>query len=149
MRCADLMKHRVAWVAPDASASEAARAMRDGCFGMLPVCGPDGRLLGVVTDRDLTIKVCAEGLDAAETQVSSIMSGDVLVCRPEEDLEHAESLMAARRKSRILVVDEGDRLLGIISLTDLAQREEPLRLARLVRDISAREFRVEHATGSA
>jgi CBS domain-containing protein len=142
MLCREIMTRAVDTIGPDASAAEAARKMRDGAFGIVPVCGDDGRVLGVVTDRDLALRVCAEALPAETTRVRSVMTAEIVACRPDDPLEHAEEAMVRSFTQRILVTDGDQRLVGMISVADLAHYEEPLRVARIVRQIGTREFRL-------
>ena len=144
MDCSEIMRQRVITLPPDASAAVAARAMAEAGCGMVPICTSDGEIVGVVTDRDIVVRVCSEGRAADRTPLSAIMTPDPVACSPTDSLHTAEDLLVKHHKSRILVVDAG-RLVGIISLTDIAQHEEPLRLARVVREISSREYRLEHS----
>jgi CBS domain-containing protein len=142
MKCSEIMKRRVEWVAPDASIRQAAQAMDQGRFGMLPVCTPDGRVVGVLTDRDIVLRATAKALPV-ESPVRDIMTTRVVACRPSNDLSVAERLMLRHHVGRVIVLDDDGRLAGLISLTDIAHCEQPLRAARLLRDVSSREFRLE------
>ena len=143
MRCAELMRRRLAILLPERTVLEAARMMREYGCGILPVVDAERRLLGVVTDRDIVVRACASGARLDSTPVSSIMSKDVVACELNEPLSVAEELMIQHRVQRLPVL-EGGKIVGILSLTDIAQVEEPLRVARLVREITARELRLEH-----
>jgi CBS-domain-containing membrane protein len=114
--------------------------MRDENVGFLPVCDPSRKVLGTVTDRDLAIRVLAEAR-ATTTSIDDVLTREVIACRPEEDLEKAQQLMANHHKSRIMCVDQDGRLLGVISLSDIAQRESGARASQTLRDVSAREVR--------
>lgn len=140
MLCSDVMRMEVEALPPDATAEDAARKMREELVGFLVVCGPNARVLGVLTDRDVALRVCAAGLPST-TPVSELMTREIVSCRPEDPLTRAEDQMIARQKSRVVVMDEEGRLHGVISLTDVAHFEEPLRAARVLREITAREFR--------
>lgn len=140
MLCSDLMRMEVDAISAEMAAEVAARRMRDELVGFLVVCDPESHVLGIVTDRDIAVRVCAENRPTS-TPIAEFMSRDVLACRPEDSLARAEDQMVNRRKSRIVVTDAENKLLGVISLTDIAQIEEPLRAARLLREITAREFR--------
>src|SRR6266511_6108847 len=91
--------------------------MRDQCLGLLPVI-EDGRLIGVVTDRDLTVRVLAEGLDAS-TAVREIMSIEIICGFPDELVESAEARMAYEGIRRLPVIDSEYRLIGLVSATRL------------------------------
>lgn len=142
MRCQEIMCRHVEVIAPDDGVPLAALRMREQRIGFLPVCERDGRVVGVVTDRDIALRVCADHLLPDETQVRDVMSKEVVSCRDSDSVAHALDLMARRQKMRIIVFDALDRLAGVISWSDLAQVEEPLRVARLMRDVAAREYRV-------
>ena len=88
-----------------ATAEEAAQTMRDRGIGFLPVVDDEGRSVGVVTDRDLAVRLCAEGRAPAEAMVADIMTPTLLTCRDSDPLHVAESLMTGRLRSRIGVED--------------------------------------------
>ncbi len=140
MRCADLMKTSVVYVRGDETAQTAARLMREGNIGFLPVVDDQKRVVGTVTDRDLAIRVCAEDLEATQVRVDAIMTPEVVACRPEDDVDRARELMASERKSRLLVVGDDRFLRGVISLSDFADVDES-RAAETLREVSTREAR--------
>ena len=95
------------------------------------------QLIGIVTDRDLAVKVVADARDPKSTRVSEVMSTGVSTCRREDDLQQALNLMEQHQVRRIPVVDEGDRIVGIIAQADVATRvEAPRETAELVEEIS-------------
>jgi CBS domain-containing protein len=141
LRCREIMRSGVGGISPDATAQQAAEKMKLEQVGFLPVLGQQGRLMGVITDRDLALRVCATNQLPADTTVLSVMSTNLVTCRPEATNEQVEKLMMARSVSRVVVTDEQDQFLGVVSLADLAQCEDPLRLAQLVRQIYTREYR--------
>jgi CBS domain-containing protein len=143
MQCHEIMTCNVEHVTPELSVELAARKMFERILGILPVCNGQGQVVGVVTDRDIVLRVCAVGRVPQQTRVEEIMSSPVVACRPYDPVARAERLMILHHKARILVTSEQAELLGIISLTDLAQHEEPLQAARVLRDITARAFRFE------
>ncbi len=140
MRCEEIMKRNLECLAPDDTAATAAKRMRDANVGFLPICDAGLRVLGVVTDRDLAIRVLAEDR-AGDTTLGRCMSEEVVSCSPSDDLRTAEQRMAKHRKSRILCIDESGTLMGIISLSDIAQHEEGTRAAKTLRRVSEREVR--------
>lgn len=99
-----------------------AAMMRDQGIGFAPVCDAAGKPVGAVTDRDLAIRVLADGLSGDEP-VDRHMTRDVVACRLGDDLRDAERLMRDRQKSRIMVCDEAGKLQGVISLADVARVE--------------------------
>jgi CBS domain-containing protein len=93
---------------------------------------------GLVTDRDLALRVVAVGR-ASATPLSAIMTRDVRICRPHEDLQVAEHRMATLRKSRLVVVDDYGRCLGVISLSDLAQADSRSHAGDVLYAVTQRE----------
>jgi len=140
MLCEDIMKTEVECVSPVDTIEDAARKMRDDNVGFLPVCDEGRQVLGTITDRDIAIRAVAEGRPL-ETPVATLMSIDVIACRPEDPLSEAEQLMAQHHKSRIMVVDAGGKLCGVISLSDLAERDSR-RATLTMREIASREARL-------
>lgn len=106
---------------PETPVSEAARLMRELDVGMLPVCDHD-RLVGTVTDRDITIRGVARGLDPKSTPVREVMTNEVIYCFEDQSIEEACRLMEERQIRRLPVINEDKRLVGIVSLGDLAVR---------------------------
>lgn len=119
MQVKDLMTANVHVVAPDANLREAAALMRDLDIGALPVCEND-RVIGFVTDRDITIRGTASGKAPDECQVRQVMSQGVVYCSDQATLDEAERLMKDRQVRRLAVLDQNQRLCGILSLGDLA-----------------------------
>ena len=106
---------------PDATICEAARKMRQYDVGMLPVCDGD-RLVGAVTDRDLAIRATAEGLDPLKTPVREIMTPGMHYCFEDDDLASLARIMEDRQIRRLPVLNRSKRLMGIVSVGDLALR---------------------------
>jgi CBS domain-containing protein len=107
------------------------------------VCDARGRVVGVVTDRDLAVRVCAQGGMAEETLVGSVMTPDVVACRPGHPVGHAERLMSRHHVSRVFVTRRDGVLVGVLSLSDVAQFERPARVARTLAAIAERKYRPE------
>lgn len=139
MRVDEVMKTRVECVRETQSVRDAARRMRDRNIGFLPVCDAAGHPIGALTDRDLAVRVVAEDL-GAQTPISEAMSTETIACRTSDHIEEAEELMALHRKSRILVTDANGKLVGVISLSDLIERDER-RAVKTMKEIAAREAR--------
>ena len=123
MQVKDVMTANVHVVAPDANLREAASLMRDLDIGALPVCEND-RVIGFVTDRDITIRATASGRSPDECQVREVMSRGVVTCREGSSLEEAERLMKDRQVRRLAILDDDQRLSGILSLGDVALETE-------------------------
>jgi CBS domain-containing protein len=117
---ADVMTPEVSFVRSDETVVAAARRMRDEGVGALPVCGPDDKLVGMLTDRDITIEVVARGVDPSTIQVGEIAQGEVISAAPDEPILTAVSRMTSYQLRRLPVV-ENDALVGIIALADLAR----------------------------
>jgi CBS domain-containing protein len=138
MRCEDLMTAEVEWVEPGRDVQSVAQIMRELNVGFVPVCQQNGTVVGVITDRDIAIRVVAEGR-GADTRVEDVMSEDIVSCHPRADLQEVERLMKAHQVNRILVVDDDARLAGVVSLIDLAQVEDERKVGQMFGDIGGRE----------
>ena len=134
------MKADVECCAEDHPAQCAAQEMRDGNLGFVPICDEGKRVMGVVTDRDLAIRLVADNLPAT-TKISRVMTREVVGVRPTDPLSRARELMQSRKKSRILVLDADDRLVGVISLSDIVQAEGDREAASVLRGVTSREAR--------
>lgn len=141
MRCESIMQKDVISIGDQDSALKAALLMRHHNIGFLPVCDSAGRAVGVITDRDLAIRLCAENGSPAGTAVEDLMSKDLVSCQPHDLLERAEELMAKHGKQRILVLDEVGAPVGIVSLVDVIERDSNKNAARTYRQIALREYR--------
>ena len=119
----DIMSQRVIRVHPEECVAVAARQLATNHIGAMPVCGNDGRLLGVVTDRDLVVRCLAAGRSPEKTRVREVMTGNVVSVAPDTGIRTAATVMGHRQVRRLPVVEDG-KLLGMISLSDLAAREE-------------------------
>jgi CBS domain-containing protein len=137
-RCADIMKREVVLVGPEDPVVQAARLMRDHGVGFLPVCREDGKLVGVVTDRDLALRALADG-GAPDRPVRDVMTRELVACDPQDELARAEELMGRHMKSRLPVVDRDGRVEGVLSLSDVAKHEDPRTVGTTLRQVSARE----------
>jgi CBS domain-containing protein len=138
MRCEELMRRPVESCRATDNVHAAARAMRDANIGFLPVCDEAERVIGVVTDRDLAMRVLAAERDLATTTIGDVMSREVVSCRPQDDVRQAQRLMAQHKKSRVVVTDPRGRLLGVISLADAATVDSLLAADTLSR-VAGRE----------
>lgn len=122
MQCSEVMSKNVQFVHENDDVRDAARKMRDVEIGFLPVCDSEtNKLIGTLTDRDITIRMAAEGR-TPDVPVEEIMSTAPLFCHANDDLAVARSLMEAHQVSRMIVLDEHNQLAGVISLADIASQ---------------------------
>ncbi len=138
-KCSDVMTENLVYCMPDEPVSKAAQLMKKEDIGPVLVVnnGRDKMLVGIVTDRDLALKVVAEGRDPRDTKVEEVMSKKLVTCRADDDVEQAMSAMAQYQLRRIPVVADGMKLVGIISQADVATRVgEPERTGEVVKEIS-------------
>jgi CBS domain-containing protein len=104
---------------PNMTLFEVAKKMRDGNFGMLPIADNE-KLVGMITDRDITIRAIAEGKDAKQTNAQEIMTAQVLYCYDDQTLEDVSNNLGENQIRRLPVLNRQKRLVGILSLGDLA-----------------------------
>ena len=131
------MTRDVEVISGSASVKEAAVKMKDLDVGLIPVCEGDG-LRGMLTDRDITIRATAAGRDPKEIRVEEIMSTDIAYCLEDQEVEEAVSLMEARQIRRLPILNQDKRLVGIISLGDIAVHAGDANLAgETLQEISA------------
>ena len=128
MQVYEAMTPHVVRVAPKVTLMEAARTMKNLDIGPLPVCEGD-RLLGMVTDRDITVRATAEGCDPRQTPVGDIMTTSVVCCHEADDVREAARLMQLTQLRRLLVVNDDGKLVGIVSLGDLVLQTGDEKLA--------------------
>ena len=134
-RVADAMTRDPRSVELETPVAEAAKILRDEDVGSLPVVR-DGRVSGMVTDRDLAIRVLAEGRDPGSTRVADVVSDDPVTVRPNQHLDEALRLMARHQVRRLPVVEDGDRLVGILAQADVALTGDDERAGEVVEEIS-------------
>jgi CBS domain-containing protein len=138
MTCAEVMTPSPTCCNPQHTTIEAAELMKREDVGLVPVVSEDGRkLIGVLTDRDITLKVVAEARDPRSTAVTEVMSTDIVTCLPQETVETAMELMATRQVRRIPIVDRDGSLVGILAQADVATRvAKPEETGQIVQAIS-------------
>lgn len=125
MKIREIMTPSVVRIHPEESVAVAARALTRYNIGILPVCGSDGHLCGLVTDRDLVTRCVAAGRKPEETAVREVMTRRMIVARPDMDSSIAARMMGAEQIRRLPVMENG-KLCGMVSLGDLANREESI-----------------------
>ena len=135
MQLSDIISRNVETIAPEATVREAAQRMRSMDVGSLPVC--DGNhLLGMITDRDITIRAIADGRDPARTSVRDAMTPDVQYVFEDDDVERAARIMRERQIRRLPVVNREKRLVGIVALGDIARTGNDRMSGDALQDIS-------------
>jgi len=120
MTVKDIMTPNPECIRPDATLQEAARRMRDLDVGPLPVCGDDDHLAGMITDRDITVRAVAEGKDPKTTTVREAMTDEIVHVYEDQDVADAAQVMEQKQIRRLVVLNHDHRLVGIVSLGDLA-----------------------------
>lgn len=123
MKLRDVMTNPVVRIQPEETVDVAARTLFHYNIGALPVCGSDGRLCGMITDRDIVTRCLAAGRSPGSTAVRDVMTRQVVSAQPDMEAALAAGLMG-RQQIRRLPVVENERLCGMVSLGDLAVKEE-------------------------
>lgn len=131
----DVMTARPRCVAPETPLSEAAQLMESEDVGSLPVLDGE-QLAGMVTDRDIVIRAVAKGKDPRGMPVREVSTRDVVAVGSEEDLSEALRLMASHQVRRLPVVDDGNRLVGVLSQADVAMEAKEKAVGEMVEEIS-------------
>ena len=131
----ELMSSNPATVESNSTVAEAAQIMKSEDVGLVPVVEGD-RLVGTLTDRDIAIRVVAEGREPQSTSVREVASSDVVTVDPQQGLDEALRLMAEHQVRRLPVVEEDGRLVGVVAQADVAQHAHPSETGRLVEEIS-------------
>jgi len=136
MKLSEIMSSDLAVIQPDDSLQFAAKKMRDRNVGFLPVC--DGEtLLGVLSDRDITVRALADGMDPAVMLSRDLMTTPAIHCFEDEDVNEAARLMAEKQIRRLVILNRDDeRVVGIISLGDLARNGSTELSAEVLRKVS-------------
>jgi CBS-domain-containing membrane protein len=135
MKCADIMSKNLEWLNEKDTVQQAAALMADAGVGFLPICDKWKKVIGVVTDRDLTTRALAKRVAPDKTTAALLMSSPAITCLETADVREAEQLMVEERKSRIVITDEEGQLAGVLSLVDLIEHapgRETLKTARAV-----------------
>jgi len=122
-----LMSRDVKVISPAMCIGDAAKEMRDGDFGMMPV-GEDDRMIGTISDRDIAIRAVAEGM-GPDTPVRAVMSDGIAWAYEDDSVEHAAKIMSERQVRRLPVVDREKRLVGIVALGDFAVESSEIKPA--------------------
>jgi len=138
-KCSEIMTKNLVCCLSSNLVAKAAELMKSENIGSILIVDdkPTPKLIGIVTDRDLALRTIGMGRDAKSTRLEDVMTHDVVTCRAEEDVQRVLNLMSDYQVRRIPIMDDNDRLVGIISQADVATRvDHPEKTAELVREIS-------------
>jgi len=132
----DIMTGGVECVQEDETVQDAARKMEQLGVGALPICGSDDRLKGMLTDRDIVVKVIAQGKDPASTRAGDLAQGKPVTIGADDELGELVRTMAQHQVKRLPVID-GHRLVGVVSEADVAEHASPEQVVSVVRGVYA------------
>lgn len=148
MKAREMMNAHFVELRPSDSVHLAASAMRDEQVGIVCICDDEHRPLGVLTDRDLATRVCAHALPVRETEVRDVMSADPVTCGLGASAAQIETIMQNSELTRVLVVDERERLVGLVTLAEIWHYESPLTAGPVSRRVTERQLRVRSTTAT-
>ncbi len=137
--CETVMTKNPICCQPSDSVMKVAQWMKRENIGSIPVIENDEtrKLVGIVTDRDLAMKVVGQGADPKSVQIEAVMTYKLVTCRPDDDIQRALDMMSEHQLRRIPIVNDENKILGIISQADVAIRvNQPEKTAEVVKDIS-------------
>ena len=140
MCCQEVMSQDVQWIGPNDTAARAARLMAFNNLGFLPVCSADGIPLGVLTDRDIALRVVGGDRPGAKTKVGEVMTAPIQAVPPQCPVDRVGELMAERNVSHVLVVESDGHLKGVVSLADLLVHERARRAMKIAKGVYARKM---------
>ena len=136
LRIKDVMTPQAEVISPDATTEDAAALMKTLDIGVLPVCDEEG-LVGVLTDRDLVVRVLAVTRDPKAMLVGEAMTPSVVYCFDDDDVEHAAAVMAGQQIRRLPVLDKNRKLVGIVSVGDIAVNTQDHQMTgKVLEDVS-------------
>ena len=126
MKVKDCMCQDVCCIKPDTTLNEVAKLMNEKHIGCIPVCDQNNSLCGIVTDRDILLRAVACEKDTKNCPVSDVMTCKVCTCKEDDEMSNAESKMAQNQIRRLPVCDQNNKVIGILTLGDLAQNDREL-----------------------
>jgi len=135
MKLKEIMTQDVELIHPDDSLQTAAQKMRDRDIGFLPVCDGD-RLIGVVSDRDIIVRVIAEGRDPKAMMGRNLVTAPVIYCFEDQDVDEAARIMQENQIRRLVILNRDKRLVGVVSLGDLAMNRPPDQSGEVLQSVS-------------
>jgi CBS domain-containing protein len=139
MHCKEIMSHNIQWITPGETVVAAAKLMAFHNLGLLPVCGADGKPIGVLTDRDIALRVIGKDRLASDTVVEAVMTTPVQSVAADCPVERAGELMSKEGVSRLLVLDDDGHLAGLVSVADLLVHAPGKSALATARGVYARE----------
>lgn len=139
MKVKEAMHPGVKWVTPDTPLTEVAKSMKELDIGAIPV-GENDRLVGMVTDRDIACRAVADGKDCSQLKARDVMTQGIVYCRDNEELEDAARIMEQRKVRRLPVINEEKRMVGMLSLGDIAHVAPHELSGEVVEAVSADRF---------
>lgn len=138
IKCSRIMTGTVATASADSSVQEAAALLRDGDIGIIPIVDSEGVLVGVLTDRDIVVRAVADGLDITSTRVGEIMTRELFTASPDDFVFQAVRMMGEKQVRRIPIVESDGKLVGILSMADVAlEMEDEREIAETLEEISS------------
>ena len=138
MKVGDVMTHGVEFAPPDATVQEAATIMAEHDVGALPIGAADA-LEGILTDRDIILRVVVDGRDPSQVRVRDVMSSMLFTCGPDDTVDAALRTMREHQVRRLPVLDGDEHVIGIVALSDLARAEHsaaPEKIVEALRDVA-------------
>lgn len=136
MKVRDAMHKEASWITPDTKLSEIAHRMIDEDIGALPV-GEDDKLIGMVTDRDLALRGFGGGRDPSQATARDVMSSPIVFCPDDAELDEAVHLMEKKQIRRLPIIDDNRRMVGILSMGDVAAAASPSLCNEAMKSVSA------------
>jgi CBS domain-containing protein len=136
MKVSEIMHRKATWVAPTTSLVDIAKMMRDEDIGAVPV-GENDRLVGMVTDRDITCRGLTNGPKINELKAKDVMTKGIFYCRDDEEIDDAARIMERERVRRLPVINEKKRMVGMLSLGDISARANAALSAEVMKAVSA------------
>lgn len=136
MKVKSFMHKGAQWMTPDTPLKALANTMLQQDIGAIPI-GENDRLIGMVTDRDITVRAVANGKDVSTLTARDVMTKDIVWCRDSDDVTHAANIMQSKQIRRLPVIDKNKRMVGILSLGDLSHTATERTAAAVTRAVSA------------
>lgn len=136
MKVKNSMHKGAQWMSPDTPVKMLANAMLEQDIGAIPI-GENDRLVGMVTDRDITVRAVANGKDVSKLTARDVMTDGIVWCRDSDDVTHAANLMQSNQIRRLPVIDKNKRMVGILSLGDLSHAATDRTAALVAKGVSA------------